>query len=569
MKKLLSALLCAIIIISASSFGALAAAGDKTFYVGDTITVTIDATSKTLTVSGTGALPDYSSASGAPWYSNAYAVNVVIEDGITEIGNRCFSNNQKLVSVVMANSVERIGASAFSMSRNLKSVVFSAGLKKIEDYAFYTTAVASAALPDSVKYIGASAFASCASLRTFSMPETVEYFDATALGASAFYKALPNGVNCVSGFTLAPKGTVPAALVIPDGARVVSANMVTASTKLSSVSIPETVEAILDFAFYNDSALESVTIPDTVGYIGNFAFGYVSDKNYLTPIAKDGFTVYGHGGTEAERYASIGSFEFVCLCVEGGYKEMPDCLTGGEAEVVCLYCGKTLRTETVAPVGAHSFTDAVTKEATCTEDGETTRLCELCGFVEKSDVVPATGHTPDMTAPIIEEATCRAAGRISFVCSKCGAPVDELVIPKKDHTPGDAEVIAEQSCTEDGILAVCCVDCGAVISEEIIPATGHTVGREWEALIKSDIHTLKEGFRVQKCKTCGAAVRYGYFLAGDINGDGLISLLDLSLMKSCLANVDDETVIVESCDINGDGLITLLDLSEFKVILAN
>ena len=401
------------------------------------------------------------------------------------------------------------------------------------------------------------------------MPETVEYFDATALNSTAFYKALPNGVNCVSGFTLAPKGTVPAALVIPDGARVISANMVTASTKVTSLTIPDSVEAILDFAFYNDSALESVTVPDSVVKIGNFALGYVSDKNYTTPLAMEGFTIYGHAGFESERYAAIGGFDFVCLCVEGGNASGPDCLTGGEVDIVCRYCGKVMRTEEVAPAGAHSFTDAVIKEATCTEDGETSRVCAICGFVEKTDVVPATGHTPDTTAPVVENPTCTERGRIYFACSVCGEPLDEYVLPAKGHVPGGEEMILAPTCTEEGVAATLCSVCGDVISTKPIAATGHSPEREWTVLIQSDIRTLKEGFRILRCSACGSAVKYGYFLAGDINNDGLITLLDLAQMKLCLANVQSDETVVEACDVNGDGLITLLDLSAFKIYLAN
>ncbi|MBR6050230.1 MAG: leucine-rich repeat protein, partial [Clostridia bacterium] len=412
------------------------------------------------------------------------------------------------------------------------------------------------------------AFASCASLKTFGMPGTLSYFDATALNATAYYKALPNGVNCVSGFTLAPKGTVPAALVIPDGTRVVSANMVVGSTKVTSVSVPDSVEAILDFAFFNDSAIGSVTIPDSVTAIGSFAFGYVTDKNYLTPLAKTDFTVYGHGGAESERYAGLGGFDFVCLCVEGGYGSVPDCLTGGTADVVCMYCGKVMRTECVAPAGAHSFADAVTKEATCTEDGETARACTRCGFVERTNVVPATGHTP-ASVPTVEEATCRNTGRIYFACTKCGEAVEEYVIPKSDHIPGEETVITPAGCETDGVTGVLCAECGEVFSTKSIPATGHTVEREWSVLIRSDIYTLKEGYRVKKCTVCGLAVGHGRFLAGDVNGDGLISLLDLSRMKLCLANAAVGDDVIESCDINGDGLITLLDLGNFKVFLAS
>ena len=44
------------------------------------------------------------------------------------------------------------------------------------------------------------------------------------------------------------------------------------------------------------------------------------------------------------------------------------------------------------PLGEHSWDNGkVTKEATCTEDGEKTYTCTVCNTT-KTEVIPATGH---------------------------------------------------------------------------------------------------------------------------------------------------------------------------------
>ena len=59
---------------------------------GENITWTLD-DSGVLTISGTGAMADYASASAAPWYSSRSNITkVVIENGITTIGDRAFYN---------------------------------------------------------------------------------------------------------------------------------------------------------------------------------------------------------------------------------------------------------------------------------------------------------------------------------------------------------------------------------------------------------------------------------------------------------------------------------------------
>ena len=75
--------------------------------------------------------------------------NVVIPDGVVEIGGYAFANlktlpdgrrwisqNNIFSSVIMPASVEHIGAGAFAECTTLSKVVFSSGLKIIDDYAF-------------------------------------------------------------------------------------------------------------------------------------------------------------------------------------------------------------------------------------------------------------------------------------------------------------------------------------------------------------------------------------------------------------------------------------------------
>ena len=218
MKKTISVILAVLFFITALSPSVFAADDTVTYYVEDDIVVTIDKSANTLTVSGTGALPEYSSAASAPWYSSQYAVTVIISDGITAIGSRCFANNKYTTSVEIADSVEYIGVSAFSKNSSLKTVSFPSSLKTIDEYAFYSTKLTSVVLPDGLEYIGPSAFESCSSLSSISLPENLEFLDAGAFLSTSYYKSLPAGINLLGGFTLRYKGTVTETVTIPDGA---------------------------------------------------------------------------------------------------------------------------------------------------------------------------------------------------------------------------------------------------------------------------------------------------------------------------------------------------------------
>ncbi|ULQ58840.1 leucine-rich repeat domain-containing protein [Brucepastera parasyntrophica] len=99
----------------------------------------------TLTISGTGEMPDVISLDNPPW--NAHKLNitsVVIENGITAIGRHSFNgySHTNLQSVTIANTVTRIGSWAFENCKALTAVV----------------------IPDSVLVLGNSAFSGCSAL---------------------------------------------------------------------------------------------------------------------------------------------------------------------------------------------------------------------------------------------------------------------------------------------------------------------------------------------------------------------------------------------------------------------
>ena len=104
MKKLLSALLVLVMLLSLPGVGALAAS--------DGLTWSLDKKG-TLTISGKGEMPDYSGDT-PPWEKYRDDIKaVVIEKGVTHIGAQCFQFCTNLKSVTIPSSVESIGDAAF------------------------------------------------------------------------------------------------------------------------------------------------------------------------------------------------------------------------------------------------------------------------------------------------------------------------------------------------------------------------------------------------------------------------------------------------------------------------
>ncbi|MBR6271049.1 MAG: leucine-rich repeat domain-containing protein [Lachnospiraceae bacterium] len=141
-------------------------------------------TDGTFTVSGTGGMTNYANVRSVPWYNvGSYIRRVVIEDGITKVGNYAFRECHQLSSVSLGSDVEVIGISAFYHCSGLKTVIFPDSLKSIGTSAFFwCPRIESITLPDNLTSIGNSAFCFCESLKgTITIPDSV-----TTMGTYAF-----------------------------------------------------------------------------------------------------------------------------------------------------------------------------------------------------------------------------------------------------------------------------------------------------------------------------------------------------------------------------------------------
>ena len=143
--------------------------GDPNVNEGKNVTWLYNIDTHTLTISGTGAMADYEDANYQPWVDKRDKItSIVIEEGVTSIGNYAFSNFEYVTSSVsIPASVTSIGNYSFNYS-SMPSVTFAANsaLKTIGSYAFNCTSLTSVTLPASVTNISNSAFDACPDLAT-------------------------------------------------------------------------------------------------------------------------------------------------------------------------------------------------------------------------------------------------------------------------------------------------------------------------------------------------------------------------------------------------------------------
>ena len=236
-------------------------------WIEDNLTWTLTADG-TLTISGEGAMKDYNSDDNpSPVYNNSDVKKVVIEDGVTSIGNSAFDSCRNLTSVTIPDSVTSIGKDAFEACNSLSSITLSNNITSIGDAAFYDCSnLKSITIPDSVTSIESAVFYNCTSLTSITIPNSV-----TSIGSYAFS-------DCSS----------LTSITIPDSVTSIGTRVFYNCTSLTSITIPDSVTSIGYNVFESCSSLTSITIPKSVTIIGSGVF----DKcNNLTVYLESGSTL--------------------------------------------------------------------------------------------------------------------------------------------------------------------------------------------------------------------------------------------------------------------------------------
>ena len=237
--------------------------GSLTGSCGDSVTWSFDPATGTLTLSGTGAMYDYSTTQSQPWHPfRDSVVRVIIQSGVTQLGYGAFFRLEQMESVTIPNTVNRIGDSAFSRCESLTGVM----------------------IPDSVTWIGVGAFTSCKSLTEIRIPENVTQ---------------------IQSYTFSYCSNL-ASVTISAGVTAIYGNAFADCTGLQSITIPANVTEIRGYVFYGCSSLTSAAILNP-----NVTFG--------TAVFNDcpSLTLRGWEGSTAAQYAVANDLDFRAFATSG------------------------------------------------------------------------------------------------------------------------------------------------------------------------------------------------------------------------------------------------------------
>lgn len=191
-----------------------------------------------LTISGSGEMWDmHYTGADTPWGDDKYLVtSIVIEDGVSSIGENAFRFCSNVQNVKIPDSVLKIGKEAFWQCREITEIDLGAGVKTIGNGAFGWCTSLTSIRAINVESIERSAFSCCSSLKTFIMPESVK-----SLGAFVFNEC--TGLENV---------------VLPDGLSEVSEALFYRCNSLKKVTIPSSIITIDNKAFLGCDSLSDV-----------------------------------------------------------------------------------------------------------------------------------------------------------------------------------------------------------------------------------------------------------------------------------------------------------------------
>lgn len=499
---------------------------------------------KTLTISGTGAMPDFDFPKGnlAPWWNyealgmltsfgsfklEGELKKVVIKDGVTNVGSYALFFLPAATQVTLPESVTSIGRYGIAMCSKLTGMSIPKGVTEIDDFGLAGDGLTAVTLPDGLQSLGRGAFDACTSLTNTTLPAAI-----TAVPGKCF-------ANCTKLLNVKYAGTVTAigerafescraltAAPIPETVTEIGASAFAGCTALTDVTIPAGVTAIPEDCFRGCIALKDMKLPGTVTSVGLNAFtgctalGDVrcygapptvepgnSEAHSFEPAIVTihynpamNWTLEADGTWQGYKVSSKGA------CLHTGYGTHENtvpatCGEAGRVDTICSNCGEVIATKVIPATGAHTWDNGtVTTEPTETTPGVRTFTCAVC-HATRTETIPATGaHDYQFTRNVAP--TCTADGYDLYTCSGCGATEKRNSKPALGHKWDNGKVTTEPTETTPGERTYTCTVCGQT-KNETIPATGaHTHVWDNGTVTIAPTETTP-GVRTYTCTICG------------------------------------------------------------------
>lgn len=389
---------------------------------------------------------------------------------VTELADRLLFQNQSVLTMLdLPDTIEKTGDRTFDQMFNVRTF---------------------GKLPANLKSVGYQSFGYLGWERQLELngqipawqtdvldiPGSIEFMDQCAFAGNR-YKTINvgEGITYLSYYALsgnkeATRINLPSTLTRLEESSVAFCDNAT-------VNLPENLEYIGKQAFNGTPVGETITLPDNVSFVGDQAFaGYVYNADYTAQYWVGPTTIYLNGSL-----SNIGSNVFrpdaKVIAVLNSQRNMVAGFTDLDELPTVIWDGKT-------DIG-YNDGSCIPEGVTVTLSGNVTIDGKLCiegklivphdakltitkdAVILGEDNIVYEGCKHEHTKEIVVEATCTEDGSKTVVCEDCGETLSTEVIPAKGHSFGDWTVTKEASCFEDGEESRTCSVCKHVETRPI------------------------------------------------------------------------------------------------------
>jgi Rps23 Pro-64 3,4-dihydroxylase Tpa1-like proline 4-hydroxylase len=186
----------------------------------------------------------------------------------------------------------------------------------------------------------------------------------------------------------------------------------------------------------------------------------------------------------------------------------------------------------------HTLNETITKEATCTAEGEKKVTCTGCGY-SGTEIIPVIQHE----AKEGSEATCTDIS----ICKNCGQSYG--TVDADNHKWNSGEITKTATCTSTGEITYTCIynDAHTKIEEIPVDATGHAYTN----------YVTNNDAMVATCTATGqtasktAACDNGCDTTDTIKGEVIAKLVHNYKMATTKATTSKAGSIIQSCSVCG------------------
>lgn len=499
---------------------------------------------------------------------------------VTGLGYRAFSECISLINVKIPSCIISIGVESFSNCANLENVDLSFGLTSIGECAFsHCTKIKKIRIPDSVQtlerhlYGDSSTFYGCSSLEEITLPKNIDTIGGNMFTGCTSLKtiSIPSnvGVICNSAFSDCTSLTE---IIIPDSVKEIEAQAFRGCINLKNITIPDNIVDISNDAFENTYWYNNQS--DGVIYLGNVLYSYKGEMSQNTSIkVLEGTRVISQGCFK--NYENLENIDIPDTVINIGNKAFYNTTWFKKQSEGIVYAGK------IAYSYKGKFTDNITLEF---KDG-TKGIAD--NFIPDSqDNAFIWYKTVNVTFP--ESLVCIGKRAFEFDYDKtssldclllpsnlqyiCSEAFSYLQIKKDIKLPDDIRYVGEKAFFDHwNVSAVYFPNSNFQIQTK---SFGYALVFYYDYYLLPDFtiygytgstaetYANKNGFQFVSLGEVSTTL-------GDVDGDGKISIDDVTDIQKYIANTmdftEDQMVLA---DVDKDGKVAIDDVTLIQKHLA-